>query len=269
MASTPDPILEGELDAYVDGQVDLRRRIEIEAYLAAHPPLASRVMADMRLRDELRCAFGEPEAPADRRAQTLKLARRLEGARSRQRLFVNLRRAAVVMLLVGAGWIANASVGPLLVGAVFASPQPPAYVVDAVMAHRTALLRGEMVSQVETPDYDRTEIRAATAIVLPKLPKDWKVTDVQVFPSKYGPSVQMAMETPDLGLLSFYAVRPGAFGMEPAVARRIDDGVVAAYWQVADVAYTLVGQADEEKLLARADRFAGRIGRAARAEAAR
>ncbi|GLK76763.1 transcriptional regulator, anti-sigma factor [Methylopila jiangsuensis] len=261
MVTTAEPILDAEIDAYVDGQMDLDRRIEIEALLARNPPLASRVMDALRLRDELRAAFGgEPEIPPAPlvRKRTERLARRLQGSRSRTRMVVGLKRAAAAALLVGAGWAANAALGPLLIGTVFAYPQAPAYVSDAVMSHRTALLRAGMRSQVETPEFDRDEVRAATAIVVPKLPRDWKVLDAQVFPSKYGPSLQMAIETPDLGLISFYAVRPGVFDMEAPVVRAME-GAQAAYWQVADVAYTLVAQHRGEELLARAQRFAGKL----------
>ncbi|MFD1333195.1 anti-sigma factor, partial [Methylopila musalis] len=191
--------------------------------------------------------------------RTERLARRLQESRARARMVVGLKRAAAAVLLVGAGWAANAALGPLLIGSVFAYPQAPAYVADAVMSHRTALLRAQMRSQVETPEFDRDEIRAATAIVVPKLPRDWKIVDAQVFPSKYGPSLQMAIETPDLGLISFYAVRPGVFGMEAPVLRAMEDGAQAAHWQVADVAYTLVAQHRGEELLVRAQRFAGKL----------
>lgn len=257
MTSTRDPVLEPELDAYVDGQLDDRRRIEIEAHLAANPALASRVMADLRVSDELRLAFSaEPAGGAS--DGTRRLGRKLEHALRWTRVMVHARRAAVIVVLLASGWLANAYVGPLLVGTVIAYPQAPAYVSDAVMAHRTASLRGAMRSQVETPDYDPDEIRAATAIVLPKLPKDWSVLDVQLFPSKFGPSLQMAVRTDDLGLVSLYAVRPGSYDLEPASGKEVD-GMAAAYWQVGEVAYALVAESDLPKLLHRAGRLAGRL----------
>jgi anti-sigma factor RsiW len=50
---------EAEIQAYVDGELDLPRRIEVEAHLEANPALAAQVMADLRLRDALRLAFAE------------------------------------------------------------------------------------------------------------------------------------------------------------------------------------------------------------------
>ncbi|MCP6559629.1 zf-HC2 domain-containing protein, partial [Klebsiella pneumoniae] len=52
-----DPITEHDLNAYVDGQLDLARRIEVEGHLAARPDIAAQVMADLRTRDALSAAF--------------------------------------------------------------------------------------------------------------------------------------------------------------------------------------------------------------------
>lgn len=81
--------------------------------------------------------------------------------------------------------------------------------------------------------------RRPTAIVMPDLPADWFVTDVQVFPSKFGPSVEMAIRTNDFELLSLFAVRPGSFDVVRATSVDRDD-VTAAYWQIGEVAYALV-----------------------------
>ncbi|WP_309390388.1 anti-sigma factor [Chelatococcus sambhunathii] len=255
--SSDDPILASELDAYVDGELSAERRIEVEAWLAAHPELASRVMADLKLRNEMRRMVGEP---APLRPETERLARRLESGILWRRRLVFARRAAVILLLIGFGWAANSGLGSFLIGRVSASTQPPAYVSEAVMSQRTAQLRAEMKSQIETPDYDRDEIRAATAIVMPELPADWKVADVQVFPSDFGPSVQMAINSTEFGLLSLFAVRPGQFAFKSAVGQQIDRTTAAAYWQVGEVAYVLVGNVEVGRLKTRAERFAGTLG---------
>ncbi len=46
-----DPITDSDLIAFVDGQLDPMRRLEVEAHLAAHPDAAARVMADFHDRD--------------------------------------------------------------------------------------------------------------------------------------------------------------------------------------------------------------------------
>src|SRR4051812_9508923 len=62
-ARMTDPITETDIHAFIDGQLDVARRIEVEDYLARHPEVAARVMADMRARDALALAFGGGAAP--------------------------------------------------------------------------------------------------------------------------------------------------------------------------------------------------------------
>lgn len=251
----PEPVSEFELDAYVDDQLSPPRRIAVEAYLSGQPALAMRVMADLRTRDELRLALADT-APV-RRPATTEAARRLQRGLRRGVVFDRVRRAAALVLLVGAGWFAHAELDALGVSDVEASPQPPAYVGAAVMAHRTVLLRAEMASQPEVRTFDPQEIRAATAVVLPELPAGWQVRDVQVFPSAYGPSVEMALQSPELGAASLFAVRPGSFDVvAPTVTT--EGELSAAHWQVGDVAYALVAATGDGDDL---DRAAERLAR--------
>ncbi|MBZ9993591.1 anti-sigma factor family protein [Mesorhizobium sp. BH1-1-4] len=239
MTALVDPVTDADLDAYVDDQLDVTRRIEVEAFLSARPETAARVMLDLRTRDELRVALAGSQGMA--RPATADAARRLERGLGRGRIFGVLQRAATVAALVGAGWLANGIIGPMSVTKVIASPQPPAYVDEAVRAHRTTLVRESMPSQTEAPNYNAGEIRAATAIVMPSLPKDWKVRDVQIYPSRFGPSVEMAVDTKDMGLVSLFAIRPGSFDVvKPTVAPSGD--ISSAYFQIGEVAYAVVAK---------------------------
>ncbi|TIN03175.1 MAG: anti-sigma factor [Mesorhizobium sp.] len=177
MTATVDPVTDIDLDAYVDDQVDVTRRIEVEAFLSARPEAAARVMSDLRTRDELRVA--------------------LAGSKG--------------------------------------------------MARPATLVRESMPSQPEAPNYNAGEIRAATAIVMPSLPTDWRVRDVQIYPSRFGPSVEMAVETKDMGLVSLFAIRPGTFDVvKPTIAPSGD--ISSAYFQIGDVAYAVVGRSEVHDL---------------------
>ena len=88
-----------------------------------------------------------------------------------------------------------------------------------------------------------------------KLPKDWAVKDVQVFPSAFGPSVEMSVNTPDFGEVSLFAVRPGSFDVVPATSVPRED-LKAAYWQVGEVAYALVADGTARELDRTAERLA-------------
>jgi anti-sigma factor RsiW len=249
-----DPVIEADLQAYVEGQLPVARRIEVEAHLCHDPADALRVMEDLRVRDELRLALAD--MPRMARVSTTDAARRLERGLTRGSLFRRFRQVAAVIVLIGAGWLAHAQLGPMVVSKVVASAMPPAYVTDAVRSYRTKLVRAAMHSQPEVPDYDPAEIRAATAIVLPALPEDWTVTDVQIFPSTFGPSVEMAIRTRDFGSVSLFAVRPGSFDIVPVTLAHQTD-LTAAYWQIGEVAYALVAREDSRNI----DRAAGRLAR--------
>ncbi|MBB2973314.1 anti-sigma factor [Mesorhizobium sp. RMAD-H1] len=253
MSEPHDPILDADLDAYVDDQLDVARRIEVEAYLSGHPDVAARVMADLRTRDELRLALAGSRGGA--RPATTDAARRLERGLIYGRLLGSVQRVAAVTLLVAAGWLANEAFGPLKVRESVASTPPPAYVEDAVQAHRTSMLRAEMVSQPQILKLDTAEIRAATAIAIPELPRNWHVKDVQIYPSQFGPSVEIAIDSEDLGGLSLFAVRPGHFDVVPPKLVTVDDAS-AAYFQIGDVAYALVARPDAEHLDRAAERLA-------------
>ncbi len=248
-----DPIVDADLDAYVDDQLDAGRRIEVEAFLSGNPEVAARVMSDLRVRDELRLALAGSKAMV--RPATSDAARRLERGLARRRLVGSLQRVAAVGMFVAIGWMAHAGFGPLVISEVVASTPPPVYVEEAMRAHRTSIVRASMASQPEVPDYDANEIRAATAIVMPSLPKDWKVRDVQIYPSQFGPSVEMAVQTEALGLVSLFAVRPGTFDVvKPAVAPAGD--ISSAYFQIGEVAYALVARGDVRDLDRAAERLA-------------
>lgn len=252
MIEALDPVIEADLDAYVDDQLDVGRRIEVEAFLAARPEAAARVMADLRTRDELRVALaGAREMP---RPATGEAARRLERGLARDRILRTFQRAAAVAAFVAAGWLANEIAGPMSVTKVVASTPPPVYVEDAIRAHGTSVLRASMNSQPEVRDYDPVEIRSATAIVMPNLPGDWDVRDVQIYPSRFGPSVEMAVGTEEFGLVSLFAVRPGTFDVvRPTLAPAGE--AWAAYFQIGEVAYALVAAGDPRKLERAAERL--------------
>jgi anti-sigma factor RsiW len=137
---------------------------------------------------------------------------------------------------------------------VVASTPPPVYVEEAIRAHGTSILRASMTSQAKVSDYDPGEIRSATAIVMPELPRDWDVRDVQIYPSRFGPSVEMAVGTEEFGLVSLFAVRPGSFDVvRPTLVPAGE--VLAAYFQVGEVAYALVAPGDPRKIERAAERL--------------
>ena len=145
------------------------------------------------------------------------------------------------------GWVAHTSFGAFTATEVAASVPAPAYVEEAVRAYHVAKLRETALPSQPAAVYKPDDIRAATAITMPELPKDWKISDVQILPSQFGPSVEMAIEEVDGKHLSLFAVRPGAFAVQP-VAHVVLDDTDAAYWQIGDVAYALIASGKDLNL---------------------
>lgn len=246
----PQIIMDTDLDAYVDNQLDADGRLRVETFLAQHPAAAARVMADLGMRTTLRLAMsGHAASP---RPQTREAARRLSSALAGRQMWRSLQRVAAVGVLVSVGWFANSSIGPFAPREVNASMHPPSFVEQAVRAHKTSQLRQAMPSQPQVRHLDRAEIRAATAIVMPDLPDDWQVADVQVFPSDFGPSVEMSIITGKGMPISLFAVRPGSFAVSPVQDRNLADGE-AAWWQVGDVAYAIVSGTPQTGLVDEAE----------------
>lgn len=234
-----DPIQPSDIEAYVDDQLDASRRIEVEAHLSENPDIAARVMADLAIRGELRLALSGGRNHG--RAETREAARRLQAALSRGAYLRSFQRLAATIALVAAGWALSSHYGPLTVSKVEASTPAPAFVEEAIRAHGTSLLRETMPSQSGSAHFDAAEIRSATAIVMPPIPKGWKVADVQIFPSAFGPSVEVALTDDAKNRLSLFAVRPGYFAVKPVTQAR-EGGLEASYWQIGEVAYALVSE---------------------------
>lgn len=242
-----------DLDAYVDNQLDAAGRLRIEQYLAGQPEAAARVMADLSLRGTLKAAMAATDT-SDERTDTREAARRLTAHLEGRRNWTTARRVAAVVLLVSAGWFANSPIGPFGAREVNASVHVPPLVDLAIRAHAAEAVRSEMPAQPASTDYDPDAIRAKTAVVMPELPKDWRVADVEIFPSDYGPSVEVRMQTGEGLQLSLFAVRPGYFAVEPVKDLAIDGGE-AAWWQIGDVAYAVVSTRPDVRISADAERL--------------
>lgn len=240
-----DPITDTDLIAYVDGQLDTMRRLEVEAHLARNPEDAARVMADLRDRDAMREAFAS--AP-DMGPDHLRLgARRIDRAMAWQRVGARLRRAAVIVVLVGAGWLAHTEIGTFGVPDTYASTIDPELAEEARQARQAAVVRARAPSQPAARSYDRADLQAATGLDLPVLPDDWSVRDVQVFPGRHGTGVEITVDAKNLGEVSLFATRNHVAAGIPDEIARFGDGLTS-YWRNGNTAYALSGPQTEGDL---------------------
>ncbi|UMY18913.1 zf-HC2 domain-containing protein [Methylobacterium organophilum] len=232
-----DPVTETDLIAYVDGELDAMRRLEVEAHLACHPQDAAKVMADLRDRDALREAFTPTVGLSPDRLRSG--ARRMDRALAWQRVSARLRRAAAIAVLVGAGWLAHSEIGTFGVPDTFASPVDPVLVEEAQQAREAAAVRAR--SQALRPGvYDRADLQAATGLDLPELPADWTVQDVQVFPGRHGTGVEVSIHAGQLGDLALFAMPSGRDAAPSDGVARPGDGATA-YWRSGRTSYALSG----------------------------
>lgn len=236
-----DRITDAEIDAYLDGELDLRRRLDVEDHLARTPDAAASVLADLRTRTALRLAQNEAGAPPAALVDAAdKLSRRLTSRRS-------VLAAFTVRRLTAASALSVALIAGTLLVAPSAFARTPSYVADAVMAYRTGILRAAMPSQIESRVLDLGEIRRNTRIRVPSLPEGWRVTDVQIFPSDEGPALQIMVRTVGGEEVSIFAVHSASSAPKSPVAVRKGSTSVA-YWRSGDMSYALTGVETPEAL---------------------
>ncbi len=245
-----DPITDSDLIAFVDGQIDPMRRLEVEAHLAAHPQAAARVMADLHDRDALRASFRERMGPGPER--NVALARRLDRSLRWNLVTSRLKRAAAIAVLVGAGWLAHDEIGRFGVPDTMAATVDASLVDDARQARVVARLRA--ATAADGTAYDRERLKTVTGVELPPLPEGWRVRDLQVFPSRHGTGIEVTFEADLLGEVSLFATRAdGRTG--PAMLGDTAEGRVLA-WTTGGNAYAVSGPQGDAVL----QRAAGLLG---------
>jgi len=147
-----------------------------------------------------------------------------------ERTWRRVRRAAAIAALLATGWITRGELSEFS-----QSAQASSFLDEAAASRRAGLLRQDMASQIESAIFDPQEIERSTGIVMPSLPDDWRVTDVQVFPTTDSPAIAMTIVTPREENLSLFADRAETPAeATPLVTRRA--GEVVAYWEVGTMA---------------------------------
>jgi len=196
--------------------------------------------------DGFEATFAAAPEPASVRAATA-IAEFLEACRARRpapRPALGLRRAAMLAMAAGGGWLAHGAAehdrAPTL--------SAPGFVDQAVSSHRTTLMRARMLSQPDVRLLDRTEIRAATGVHVPRLPASLRLTDVQIYPSNWGPMVQIAAVTARGEAVSLVAMRLETPADRTPVLQA-HKGERVAYWDENGQAYGVVGAIPANRLL--------------------
>lgn len=235
-----DKVDDMEIEAYIDGELDLSRRLAVEDHLSRHPDLAAKVMADFRNRSALQLLT---------RADVI-LSRSLSGTvekiRKEGRMFW-YRRPAL-------GLAAMAIVALTGVVVLERNNRPPSYINLAVTSHRT--LADRIGFGVNKPVSERTHtLLLASRIAVPRLPSDWRVTDVELLDARTEPAILIAVKTAEGHHLSILAIRKRSSApRDPDTVR--NGGQSVAYWRKGDFSYALTGEGDPDQIDATADALA-------------
>lgn len=160
------------------------------------------------------------------------------------------RRAAAAAALLATGWTGHDILGDLSKQAQAAS-----FIDEADASYSASLARQAMHSQIESTLLDRAEIGRSVGLALPPVPPEWRVTDVQVYPSDYGNSVTLVLLTDRQERVALYAQRAETPAEAIPLSERRQDRSLA-YWESGPFAYALTGKLQPERILLLASKMA-------------
>lgn len=230
-----DPVCDYDLCAYVDGQLDPLRRLEVEDFLARNPDAAAAVMADLHSNNAIRLAMAGGAAPRD---DSLVLARQIDRRLMVRKLSRAVPKAAFVTMAAAVVWLGHDELGEILAPPSRAAI--PDFADEALDTHAAARIRQTLVSEVKDKVVDGGAIRAATQIVFPAPPREWRILDSRLVPSDEGPGLQISFDKGDGVPVTFFAVRTSDEAPDvPIAAER--NGETVAYWRKGPIGYALAG----------------------------
>lgn len=232
-------ITESELHAYVDGQLDSGRRLEVEAYLAANPAQAERLRAYTLQKEKLHGLFDstlEEPIPETLRSRPARLTRS------------PMRYAALVAAaLVGGafGWTLRAT-SPLTVAQTM--PQ------RAAMAH--LVYAPEILHPVEVSAKEEAHLaqwlskRLGGPVHAPQLRNlGFELVGGRLLPDQAGPAAQFMYQDGRGERLTLY-VRNALSGNRETAFRYAQEGKIGVfYWVDGPFGYALTGEFERGQLL--------------------
>ena len=236
-------IHEDDLHAYVDGSLADRRRIEVEAWLAAHPEDARRVQDWIAQNQALHATY---DAVLNE-ALPLDLVR---SARRRPKRL--LQRIAAGVAFVGVG-LAGYGIGRQ--GA--SAPEAPAYLVrDAAIAHVVYSPEVRHPVEVDAAHADHLVAwlskRLGTTLTAPDFSgQGFELLGGRLLPGDRGPVAQFMYQDAHAQRVTLY-VRRGT-GSDTAFRHANENGVEVFYWIDGDFGYALSGQIDRNVMRSLAD----------------
>ncbi len=238
---------EHELHAYVDGTLPEARRIEVEAWLAAHPDDATRVQAWTAQNQSLHAAFdsvlNEP------------LPLNLVRAARRPALPVPFKAVAAMLSMLVTGLIGYA----IGLGTSGQAPAPPAYLArDAAIAH--AVFSPEARHPVEVDAAHAEHLvawlskRVGTQLQAPDFSaQGFELLGGRLLTGETGPVAQFMYQDRIERRVTLYVRRAVAGNKETTFRHATENGVDVFYWIDGDFGYALSGQIGRKAMQQLAD----------------
>jgi anti-sigma factor RsiW len=248
------PIMEDELQRYVDGVLPEDRRARIERWLAANPEEAARVRQLRALNASLHSSFDAAlTEPVPER-----LMRELARGTSRMRMAI---AASVVSLGVGAltGWAAHAWTVKNTSGAMAARGKPPmlasTWPRQAILAH--VAFAPEVRHPVEVAASDQAHLIAwlSKRLGTPVKPvlltaQGYDLMGGRLLPGDDAPTAQFMYQNANGKRLTLMVARKQDSNADTAFKFMDERGVAMFYWIDGPFGYALSGELPRNELMA-------------------
>jgi anti-sigma factor RsiW len=234
------PVTEDELHAYIDNELPVERRGDVEAWLATHADDAERVQSWRAMADALHARYDSvADEAVPKRLEIERLVRQ-------PRKWIAGAAAAVLLAFVaggGAGWMARG-----------ASAQPSGLqnlTLEALDAHKLYVV--EIRHPVEVPGSERTHLqqwltkRCGWDVRAPELDATGlKLVGGRLLPGPTGPASFLMYEGPTGERFTLYTSRAKLESAQMRYTAAENSG--AMYWSEAGVGYVLSGPTDKDRL---------------------
>jgi anti-sigma factor RsiW len=234
------PVTEDELHAYVDNELPVERRADVEAWLAANPDDAARVQSWRAMADALHARYDQvADEAVPKRLEIERLVRQ-------PRRWIYGAIAATLVAFIaggGTGWLARG---------VAASPSAfQNFTVDALDAHRLYVV--EVRHPVEVPGSELTHLqqwltkRCGWDVRAPELAAaGLKLVGGRLLPGPTGPASFFMYESASGERFTIYSAKAQDGTTQMRYAAEGDDS--ALFWADRGVGYVVSGGADRQRL---------------------
>ncbi|MGJ5180899.1 anti-sigma factor family protein [Bradyrhizobium oligotrophicum] len=234
------PVTEDELHAYVDDELPVERRGDVERWLAAHPADAERVESWRSMAEALHARYdATANEPVPPRLDLDRLDRRP------RRWIIGAVAASIAAFALGGavGWVAHG---------VASSPSPFQNLAgEALDAHRLYVV--EVRHPVEVPGDEKAHLqqwltrRCGRTVQAPELETTGlKLVGGRLLPGPTGPASFLMYESASGERFTVYATKTG---IDAAEMRYTAQGNAAALsWAERGVSYVVTGSSDRTRL---------------------